>query len=63
MREWKIVLEKDGPAAVCGVGGGTSPKALKKSAPTDGEFILQSWECGSLSSLLPIPERPIGQLR
>lgn len=42
MRERKIVLEKDGPAAVCGVGGGTSPKALKKPSPTDGEFIPQS---------------------
>lgn len=42
MREQKIVLEKDGPASVCGVGGGTSPKALKKPSPTDGEFIPQS---------------------
>lgn len=63
MREEKIVLEIDGPAAVCGVGGGTSTKALKTPAPTEGEFILQSWECGSLSSLPRTPERPIGQLR
>lgn len=62
MKEWKTVLEKDGPAAVCGVGGGTSPKALRKPVPTDGEFILQSWECGSPSFLLPTPERPTGQL-
>lgn len=62
MREGKIVLEKDCFTAVVVEGGGGSRnklQALKTPASGGGGLMARSWECRSLSSLLPPHRGPL----